>query len=109
MEDSNAPKTAERFLTIAEMIERAPAELGLSVVEGGEKALSRRIVSDRIQKMGLAFSGFQKYLHPERLKIAGQSEAAFLSELTENELKAAIDRLEPEVISSILMTHGLEP
>jgi len=109
MKDSKAPNAVKKFLTIAEMVERAPAELGLAVVEADETALSRRIVSDRIQKMGLAFSGFQKYLHPERLKIAGQSEAAFLSELTEDELKAAIGRLEPDVISSILMTHGLEP
>lgn len=102
------PDGSTNSLTIAELIERAPKELDISVV-GTDVSFGNKIESDRIQKLGLAFSGFQKYLHPGRLKIAGQSESACLSELSDSEAEHAVNRLDPDAISSILITHGLEP
>jgi len=103
------PDRPTNSLTIADLIERAPVELDLSMIAGDRISLQNLVESERIQKLGLAFSGFQKYLHSGRLKIAGQSEAAYLSELPEIEAEQAIERLDPSVISSILITHGLEP
>ena len=96
-------------LTVAELIEKAPAELALSVLAADGSALSNRIVSERIQKLGLALSGFQTYLHSGRLKIVGQSESAFLSELSGSEAEKAVEGLDASAISCVLVTHGLEP
>lgn len=96
-------------LRITELISRSPAELDISIIESDETALARSITSTRIQKLGLAFSGFQKYLHAGRLKIVGQSETAFLSELAEDDAQNAVDSLDPETVSLILVTSGLGP
>ena len=100
---------ATNSLTIAELTEKAPAELGLSVIAADDPSLSNLIFSERIQKLGLALSGFQKYLHSGRLKIVGQSEAAFISQLSEAEAGKAVEGLDPSLISCILVTHGIEP
>ncbi len=103
------PEGSSKNLTITDLISRSPSELNLSIIEGDEKAFARLIESNRIQKLGLAFSGFKKYLHAGRLKIVGQSEAAFLSELSEIDSEKAVESLDPNTISVILVTSGLEP
>lgn len=65
--------------------------------------------SPRVQKLGLALSGFAGKIHKGRIQIFGNSERNFLDRLSSAEIDAAFDRLDRENISCILVTAGIEP
>ena len=44
----------------------------------GEEHLDRRITHPRVQKPGLAFAGYYRYIKEGRVQIVGASELAFL-------------------------------
>src|SRR5438105_14597234 len=48
----------------------------------GEGGLDRRVVSSRIQKPGLALSGFTEHIHKDRLQVFGNTELSYLATLT---------------------------
>jgi HPr kinase/phosphorylase len=96
-------------ITVAEFVARAPEGLPLTFVTGEGGAGARRLVTPRIQKLGLALAGFPHYVHEGRVQIVGASELQFLGQLSSEERRAAVARLELEKISCILVTKGLMP
>jgi HPr kinase/phosphorylase len=106
MSDSGAQQPS---ITVGEFIAHAPAQLELRVLAGGRGLVSRRITSSRIQKLGLALSGFTHYIHAGRVQIIGQSEVLFLSQLTPERRREAIDNLSLETISCVLVTKEQMP
>ena len=96
-------------ITVSEFVARAPEGLPLTFITGEGGAAARRLVTPRIQKLGLAFAGFPHYVHEGRVQIIGQSELQFLGQLSPEERRAAVARLELEKISCILVTKGLMP
>ena len=95
---------AQPSITVGDFIARAPAQLELRVLAGSRGLGSRRITSARIQKLGLALSGFTHYIHAGRVQIIGQSEVLFLGQLTPVQRREAIERLSLETISCVLVT-----
>jgi HPr kinase/phosphorylase len=94
-------------ITVAEFVERSPAELEIQVL-AGEKGLSeKKILSERIQKLGLALAGFAHYIHPGRIQIVGQSEISYLTQLGPAERLQALGHLDLEKICCILITRNL--
>jgi len=96
-------------ITVGEFVARAPEGLPLTFVTGEGGAAARRLDTPRIQKLGLALAGFPHYVHEGRVQIVGASELQFLGQLTSEERRAAVARLELEKISCILVTKGLMP
>src|SRR5215207_3451404 len=96
-------------ITVGEFVARAPEALPLFFVAGARGAGARRLDTPRIQKLGLALAGFPHYVHEGRVQIVGQSELQFLGQLSSEERRAAVARLELEKISCVLVTKGLEP
>src|SRR5437764_3496883 len=64
-------------LTVGELIERA--ELGVTAV-AGHAGLTRPITVPRIQKPGLALTGWPEQLHPHRVLVLGGTEIEYLAE-----------------------------
>src|SRR5216683_2989264 len=54
----------------------------------GEGGLDRRVVSSRIQKPGLALSGFTEHIHKDRLQVFGNTEMSYLATLKPSEAQA---------------------
>jgi HPr kinase/phosphorylase len=107
---TKTPQSGESpIITVAEFVARAPEGLPLAFVAGAGGAGARRLVTPRIQKLGLALAGFPHYVHEGRVQIVGASELQFLGQLTSEERRAAVGRLELEKISCILVTKGLMP
>jgi HPr kinase/phosphorylase len=52
---------------------------------GGGAGLNRAITSPHVQKTGLAFAGYEEYLHPGRVLVLGESEVRFLERHTPEE------------------------
>jgi HPr kinase/phosphorylase len=62
-------------ITVHELLERS--ELGVSVVAGGE-GLPRTVTAPRIQKPGLALTGWPEQLHDGRVLVLGGTEIEYL-------------------------------
>ncbi|GIU81041.1 MAG: HPr(Ser) kinase/phosphatase [Acidobacteria bacterium] len=96
-------------ITIADFIEKAPADLQLETIVSGNFLSEKRITSARIQKLGLALAGFAHYIHEGRVQIVGQSEISYLRQLPKEDRIKAIQNLDLEKISCILITKKLDP
>jgi HPr kinase/phosphorylase len=64
-------------ITVAELVERG--ELGVSVVAGAA-GLSRAVTVPRIQKPGLALTGWPEQLHANRVLVLGGTEIDYLAD-----------------------------
>jgi HPr kinase/phosphorylase len=96
-------------ISISEFVEKSPPELQIEVLSGKNGLRKREINSARIQKLGLALAGFAHYIHNGRIQIVGQSEIWYLSQLESEKKTEAIENLNLDKISCILVTKGLEP
>lgn len=82
-------------------------DLRLELITGKE-GLSRRIVSARIQKPGLALAGYVDHIHPERLAVFGNTEMSYLARLPEAEQAVVCDRLCALELSCLVVTKSLD-
>jgi len=96
-------------ISVAEFVENAPAELNIKVLAGANGLRQNKIVSPRIQKLGLALAGFSHYIHAGRIQIVGQSEISYLHQLESRHRIETLNNLELDKISCILITKNLEP
>lgn len=103
------PENRKSSVSIQDLIEHAPAELEITVVTGRDLLSGRTLTSERIQKLGLALTGFTEYLHAGRIHIIGKSEISFLNGLKPDERVTALGNISPETTSCILVTADLEP
>src|SRR5215213_9246238 len=103
------PNGESPTITVGEFVAHAPEGLPLAFVAGEGGAAARRLDTPRIQKLGLALAGFPHYVHEGRVQIVGQSELQFLGQLSSDERRAAIARLELEKISCVLVTKNQTP
>ena len=104
-----APSTTRPTITVEKFTEAASASMRLSVL-AGQDALSRHSLdSPRVQKLGLALSGFTHRIHRGRIQIFGNSEAQFFKNLDVEGCRAAVERLDGTRISCILVTAGNRP
>jgi len=67
-------------LTIQEILEEKEAGLDLELLAGGG-GLQNLVRVPRIQKPGLALTGYTTNLHPDRVQVLGSTELSFLEQL----------------------------
>jgi len=95
-------------LTINDLLQDKEYGLGLSLAAGAA-GLSHRLYSARIQKPGLALTGYTEHLHPDRLQVLGNTEISYLRQMPEEQAVANIARFCSFPISCFVVTKGLEP
>ena len=74
---------------------------------GGEAGLDRRVVSSRIQKPGLALSGFTEHIHKDRLQVFGNTELSYLGTLKPEDQRVRVRALFTLPISCLIVTKNL--
>lgn len=84
------------------------AELGLTVI-GDESHLDNVITHPRVQKPGLAFAGYYKYIKSGRVQIVGESEMAYLATLDDETRRERFKHITALDIPVFVITKGLEP
>jgi len=95
-------------LTINDLL--SDTEYGLNLVlVAGSRGLSNRLTSPRIQKPGLALTGYTTHLHPGRLQVLGNTEISYLRQLPEEVGKECIRTICSFPIVCFTLTKGLEP
>jgi len=95
-------------LTIQDLLQDKEYGLDLSLL-AGERGLSHRLYSSRIQKPGLALTGYTEHLHPDRLQVLGNTEISYLQQMPRELSTANISRFCTFPISGLIVTKGLEP
>ncbi len=93
-------------LIVQELEEDKGYHLDLTLV-AGRGGLHRSIAHSQVQKMGLALTGFVRFVHPQRLQIIGNSEMVYFQTLPPEQQETVIRRIcEPE-LACIVVTGNL--
>ncbi len=95
------------FIPISRLLEDTLYDLKLEMVAGHE-GLSRKISSSRIQKPGLALTGFTEHLHPERVQVFGNTEMSYLKTLNEAQQELALKKIFDSNLACVVVTKGLD-
>lgn len=90
------------------LLEDAPAPLQLKLL-AGRGGLDHQITLARVQRPGLALSGYTDYIRYGRVQIMGGSELSFLARLPPPRRAAAIARLVACRVSCFVVTKGQRP
>jgi HPr kinase/phosphorylase len=95
----------ELFVQVFE--ELKDPSLGLTLMAGG-KGLRKRITHSQVQKMGLAITGFVRFINPERLQIIGSTEIAYFQTLTPEVQEQVIRKICSLDLSCLVFTKNQE-
>ncbi|HET9452329.1 MAG TPA: HPr(Ser) kinase/phosphatase [Aggregicoccus sp.] len=94
-------------LRIARLLEDRDYDLQLTLV-AGERGLHKLITSTRIQKPGLALTGFTEHLHPQRVQVFGNTEISYLRTLPEARQHEVLGNLFSGDLACVVVTKDLE-
>lgn len=106
------PHTSEsgvRSISVSEFLVAMSERHPVSSLSSVEVLSNHRLTSSRVQKLGLALSGFADKIHKGRVQIYGNSERSYIARLSPDEIGKAYDRLDKENISCVLVTVGVQP
>ena len=74
----------------------------------GRKRLNKTITHSQIQKMGLALTGFTRFVDPERLQVIGNTEMAYFRTLTAARQEEVIRRIVGVDMACVVITRNLD-
>jgi HPr kinase/phosphorylase len=93
---------------VSDLLGPEAGHLGLRLVAGGS-GLGRIIDRSRVQRPGLALSGYTDYLRYGRVQIIGGSEVGYLRKVSARKRAAALARLGRSEVSCFVVTKGFLP
>lgn len=96
------------FIHVSELMSEKATPLALHLIAGKE-GLTNRINFAKIQKPGLALTGFTQYVKPGRVQILGESELAFLMQLDQLRREEVLRQICSLDIACFIVTRGLNP
>lgn len=95
-------------LAIQDLLEETEYGLDLQLLAGA-CGLGHRVSSPRIQKPGLALTGYTEHLHPDRIQVLGNTEISYLCQLDQPSAQSHARALCAFPISCFIVTKGLVP
>ncbi|HYO73692.1 MAG TPA: HPr kinase/phosphorylase, partial [Archangium sp.] len=95
-------------IRVSQLLEDREYDLRLTLV-AGERGVQHRINSSRIQKPGLALTGFTEHLHPHRVQVFGNTEVSYLLTLPEARQREVLDSLFQEELACVVVTKDIPP
>jgi HPr kinase/phosphorylase len=93
-------------VAVGELLEEAAESLRLDLV-AGQRGLEHRIHLARVQRPGLALTGYTDYIRYGRVQIVGSSEVGYLQKLPPRKRALILGRLCRCRISCFVVTKGL--
>ncbi len=94
-------------LPVRELEESKAPHLALTLL-AGRKGLTKKIAHSQVQKMGLALTGFTRFVDPQRLQIIGNTELAFFGTLPFDQQKEVIRKICAVDMACVVVTRNLE-
>jgi len=95
-------------VAVGEMLEEGAGSLQLELVAGGA-GLENRVYLSRVQRPGLALTGYTDYVRYGRVQIVGGSEIGYLRKLTPRRRTAILAKLCRCRMTCFVVTKGLAP
>lgn len=95
-------------ITVRDLVGRDAQGLGLTLVAGA-RGLDHQVFLSRVQRPGLALTGYTDYIRYGRVQIVGGSEIGYLRNLTPRRRAAILGKLCRCRISCFVLTKGLAP
>ncbi|PLX65811.1 MAG: HPr(Ser) kinase/phosphatase [Denitrovibrio sp.] len=92
---------------VADLLSADAEHLHLKLIYGKQHLKDRYILNYRIQKPGLALSGFADHIHAGRVQVLGNTEMSYLWTLTPVERLKSIEKLCEKNICCFLITKNL--
>ncbi|MEZ5331299.1 MAG: HPr(Ser) kinase/phosphatase [Thermoanaerobaculia bacterium] len=96
------------WVRVGELLGEELSDLRFEVL-GGHQYLDRRITHPRVQKPGLAFAGYYRYIKPGRVQIVGESETGYLRGLEPAVRSERFENIVQLDIPVFVVTKGLDP
>jgi HPr kinase/phosphorylase len=93
-------------LSTATLLRDADHHLALKMVVG-ERGVNRSITAPRVQKLGLAMSGYLDHVRSGRIQILGETEISFLSTMPAGERDRILRSLCERDVACLVVTKGL--
>ena len=84
-------------------------ELKLKVIYAPKNLSDILIINNDINRPGLQLTGFYAYFNTEKIQICGNTEFAYLEELTPEQRSATMDKLFSHKFPALLITRSHEP
>jgi HPr kinase/phosphorylase len=104
-----APGAPEQSaITVRDLVGTNAQALGLTLVAGA-RGLDHQVFLSRVQRPGLALTGYTDYIRYGRVQIVGASEIGYLRNLTPRRRAAILGKLCRCRISCFVLTKGLAP
>jgi HPr kinase/phosphorylase len=94
-------------IKVSRLLEDIDYDLRLRLV-AGKGGLDRKISSSRIQKPGLALTGFTEHLHPERVQVFGNTEISYLRTLSEERQREVLTNVFRSELACVVVTKDLD-
>ena len=95
-------------VAVSELVEGGSEGLRLDLA-AGRAGLENRIHQPRVQRPGLALTGYTDYIRYGRVQILGSSEAGYLRKLPARQRRAVLAKLCRCRISCFVVTKGISP
>jgi HPr kinase/phosphorylase len=95
-------------VSVRDLLGRGGEGLGLRLA-AGEEGLDNQVLLSRVQRPGLALTGYTDYIRYGRVQIMGGSEISYLATLPRARRAPILERLCRCNISCFIVTKGLEP
>lgn len=96
------------FIHVSELMSDKATPLALQLIAGKE-GLTNRVNFAKIQKPGLALTGFTQYVKPGRVQILGESELVYLMQLDQLRREQVLRQICSLEIACFIVTRGLTP
>jgi HPr kinase/phosphorylase len=106
--DLPASEAREASVAVRDLLGPDAAGLELALV-AGRAGLDQRVLLSRVQRPGLAFTGFTEYIRYGRVQIMGGSEITYLRKLSPRRRSAVLKKLLACRMSCLIVTKGLTP
>jgi HPr kinase/phosphorylase len=102
------PQGERPAVRVKDLLGREAKSLALTL-RAGKAGLDREILLARVQRPGLALTGYTDYIRYGRVQIVGQSEIGYLTKLPARRRASILARLARCRISCFVVTKGLAP
>jgi HPr kinase/phosphorylase len=100
--------SAAPSLRVRDLLAAVGSELSLRLVSG-RRGLDRVVLIPRVQRPGLALTGFTEYIRYGRVQILGGTEVSYLRTLAPARRRAVLRRLARCEVTCFVVTKGLVP
>ena len=98
----------EASIEVSKLLEASSETLQLTLLSDWG-SLDRKIAHMRIQKPGLALSGFVKHVYPDRIQVLGLTEIDYLVSIPREQAEAGLALYCQRPICALTITRGLDP